>query len=71
MGSTFKSCADPEGAVICAFEREGKPFWFAYADGAKLIDLPVGATQSCDLRGACMMADGTKVIVDVRPIKIN
>ena len=71
VGSTFKSCADPEGAVICAFERDGKPFWLAYADGAKLIDLPVGATQSCDLRGACMTAEGTKVIVGVRPIKIN
>jgi hypothetical protein len=71
VGSTFKSCADPEGAVICEFERDGRPFWLAYADGAKLIDLPAGATQSCDLRGACMMADGTKVIVGVRPIKIN
>ena len=71
VGSTFKACADPEGAVICEFERDGKPFWLAYADGSELIDLPAGATQWCDLRGACVSADGTKVIVGVRPIKID
>ena len=61
----------PEGAVICAFERNGSPVWLAYADSSKLIDLPVGATEWCDLRGACMAAEGTKVIVGVRPIKIS
>ena len=71
VGATFKSCSDPEGAVICAFERNGAPFWLAYADSSKLIDLPVGATEWCDLRGACMAAEGTKVIVGVRPIKID
>ena len=36
-----------------------------------LIDLPVGATKWSDLRGACMAAEGTKMIVGVRPIKIS
>lgn len=70
VGATFRSCEDPRGAVICRFERDGVPFWLAYSDTVDLIDLPSGASQWCDLAGACRPVDGTKVIVGTRPIRI-
>ncbi len=71
VGSTFRGCSDPDGAVVCAFERDGAPFWLAHADGNALVDLPAGASRWCDLRGACAPTSGTKVIVGVRPVRIS
>lgn len=71
VGSTFDSCSAPEDAVICRFERDGHPFWLAYADANQLIDVPAGATTSCDLRGNCAPIIGTKVIVGVRPVHLS
>lgn len=71
VGATFTSCSDPDGAVICAFERDGRPFWLAYADDNALLDLPEGASTWCDLRGACVPTSGSKVVVGVRPIRIS
>lgn len=71
VGATFQSCREPEGAVICAFSRDGKPFWLAYGDSTELIDAPAGATQWCDLRGVCRPIDGSMVIVGIRPIRIS
>lgn len=70
VGSTFDSCRSPEDAVICEFQRDGRLFWLAYADGNELIDVPAGATVACDLRGACTPIIGSKVIVGVRPLRL-
>ena len=70
VGATFRSCREPEGAVICEFERDGRPFWLAYGDSTELIEAPEGATQWCDLKGACRTLEDAMVVVGVRPIRI-
>jgi len=71
VGATFKSCQEPEGAVICEFQRDGKPFWLAYADSLELIEAPAAARQYCTLKGQCNALDGSMVIVDLQPIRLE
>ncbi|MFM8352132.1 MAG: hypothetical protein ACKN9D_13835 [Actinomycetales bacterium] len=71
VGSTFKSCQEPEGAVICEFQRDGKPFWLAYADSLELIEAPGAARRYCTLQGECSALDGSMVIVDLQPIRLE
>jgi len=71
VGSTFQSCREPDGAVICEFTRDGRPFWLAYADSTELIEAPAGASQWCDLRAVCRPLDGSMVIVGIKPIRIS
>jgi hypothetical protein len=71
VGSTFKSCQEPEGAVICEFQRDGRPFWLAYADSLEFIEAPGAARSYCTLQGECRPLDGSMVIVDLQPIRLE
>ena len=71
VGSRPGGCVEPPGAVVCRFERAGKPFWIAYADHDAVLDVPAGASRWCDLLGRCRATIGTKFVAGVRPVRLS